>query len=539
MEAFFVPGITTLITFSAIFYFLLNQIGQAQKKSVIFSLIISGATLSSVNLLTVSKVLGSDPNFTTIGGILPQVIFLSTLIPLALGLFLSEKDLATKIFLGICGLIIVISLGIGISEMLPGKPLTPTFLDWKTSWAVTIDSVKENPLLGVGPGNFVSAFDRFRPLTFNQTPNWEIRFTTSRSFFLKMVAETGILGIFALILFAISLYRKMIEAKTSETLYPSLSLGMLLISFVLFPGAGVTLFLLFVLLSLNSKTLGTPLTLSGTKFLGIFIILGVITFAWYVYPIISAEAIFNNAISAFNKGDGKTSYDLLISAINKNPRVDRYHATYSQLNFALANSLSTKKELSDDERNTISNLLGQSVREAKAAVSLNIGRAANWELLGRTYQAIMPFTKGADAFAIQSLSQAVTLDPINPNLRIVLGGVYYSLGRFDEAIDTFRLATLAKPNLANAHYNLAAAYREKGETDKAIAEMKIVLSLVQRDSQDDKLAKSELENLEKKKPSSAKATEAQESLTPPQPAPTPLASPIPLPQDAYPPNLNQ
>ncbi|HEY6001276.1 MAG TPA: translation initiation factor IF-3, partial [Anaeromyxobacter sp.] len=49
---------------------------------------------------------------------------------------------------------------------------------------------------------------------------------------------------------------------------------------------------------------------------------------------------------------------------------------------------------------------------------------------------------------------------------------------------TFTLAAAAKPDLANAHYNLAVAYRDKKETDKAITEMNTVLTLVQPNSQD-------------------------------------------------------
>ena len=145
----------------------------------------------------------------------------------------------------------------------------------------------------------------------------------------------------------------------------------------------------------------------------------------------------------------------------------------------------------------------------------------------------MPFAQGSDNFAIQTYSQAIALDPVNPNLRIGLGGIYYALGRFDEAISAFQLATLAKPDLANAHYNLSAVLREKNEISKAIDEINIVLSLVKKDSNDYKIAQTELENLEKNRPSSAKATEGQGSLIPPTEAPQQIIKPpIELPQEA-------
>lgn len=153
----------------------------------------------------------------------------------------------------------------------------------------------------------------------------------------------------------------------------------------------------------------------------------------------------------------------------------------------------------------------------------------------------MPFAQGSDNFAIQTYTQAIALNPVNPNLRISLGGIYYALGRYDEAISAFELAALAKPDLANAHYNLSAAYREKGDIDKAISEMNIVLTLVPKDSSDYNLAKSELDALEKNRPSPApstplRAAEGQGNLTPPAEAPQQVIQPpIELPSEANPP----
>jgi tetratricopeptide (TPR) repeat protein len=103
----------------------------------------------------------------------------------------------------------------------------------------------------------------------------------------------------------------------------------------------------------------------------------------------------------------------------------------------------------------------------------------------------MAFSQGADQFAIQALSQATALDPMNPALRLSLGGVYFAIGDYENAIDVFKLAVIAKPDWANSRYNLAVAYREKGETDKAIAEFNNTLSLLEKDSNDWQIVKKE------------------------------------------------
>ena len=97
------------------------------------------------------------------------------------------------------------------------------------------------------------------------------------------------------------------------------------------------------------------------------------------------------------------------------------------------------------------------------------------------------------------------------------------------------LAVATKPDLANGHYNLAFAYRDNGEIDKAITQMTLVLSLIQdKNSQDFLTAQKELEDLQAKKSAEA---QGGESLTPPQGEETvpPLEPPLELPEESQPP----
>ena len=100
----------------------------------------------------------------------------------------------------------------------------------------------------------------------------------------------------------------------------------------------------------------------------------------------------------------------------------------------------------------------------------------------------------------------------------------------------FSTAVTVKNDLLNAHYNLSAAYHEKGEVQKAIDEMNIVLSLVEKDSPDFELATGELGALKKRLPSTEEGTN---NLVPPLPAGEPVITPpLELPEDSSPP-MNQ
>lgn len=558
MEAFFNPGTATIILGSVLYYFLLNT-AKIEKKVVKQTLFYSGVGFSLLTLLAVSKLMEKIPQlpaflkvstFNPEGALVGALIFLIVLLPFAVNLIIKEGKIAKKVFYSVATAIIVLSIFTSVYNVFADKNIKLVLPDFNSSWSIAIDSLKQNPLLGMGAGNYATAFNRFKPLEYNNTPLWATKFGSSRSFVFNIMTETGLVGLaaFALIVFvAVGAIRtNFIDEKDS-----AVSLGLILFLLVIFPPTLTLTLLLLVLLSLNSqkRAMNLKLLLASQEADGkgalsrlpaflitLPFIVGVILVSVFGTKAVLAEYRFNKAGNALLKNDAKASYDLLRSAIALNPYIDRYHTSFSQISFAIANNLAQKKDITDADKNTIVQLIQQSITEAKAGVTLNIQRAENWEILGRIYQSIIPFAQGSDQFAIQSLSQAVTLDPINPTLRISLGGVYYALGNFDEAIKVFELAVVAKPDYANSHYNLAAAYREKGQFQNAVDQMKLVLSLVAKDTTDYDVAAKELEALEKKLP--AKTTSATESLTPPQTAPKPAQPQVTLPEEATPPATN-
>lgn len=566
MEAFFFPGVTTVILGGVLIYFLIN-LTRADKKTLGATLFISGTLASVLYLLAVAGILAKIPQtlpagrlvptfvkdaaFTPLGGLLPHALLLGILAPIGISLILSEADFAKKLFWGASLGVSALALAVIIFNILPGKPNSPALPPYQTSWAVAIESLKASPFLGMGPGNYLTAFSRFKPLAYNAAPLWAVRFTSGSDFPLTLLTEAGLLGFAALVL----LYWKALT-PLKERLAPGgfnltkalfVSLALSLLTLIIFPAATPLLLATFVLLAANAKVheISIPLTASGAAVTSrlpaavvtLPVIIGVALLAYFGGRAYAAEYQFRRSINYLVANDGKGAYDTLRGAIRLSPYVDRYHSSYAQVNLALARAIAQQKDLSETDRNTVAQLIQQAIREGRASVTLNPQRAGNWELLGRTYQAIMAFATGADNFAIQTYNQAVALDPTNPNLRITLGGVYYALGRYDEAVRAFELAVLSKPDLANGHYNLALAYREKGEIDKAIEQMNLVLSLVNKDSQDYEVAKVELDNLEKKKKEKA---EAGETLTPPTPAEQPVIKPpLTLPEEATPPATGQ
>jgi tetratricopeptide (TPR) repeat protein len=579
MEAFFLPGTTTLILGGVLMYFFTSAFKESDRAKLKLFIFISGILAAVFGLIAASAILAKvpelpallkDPLFNTEGSALGLFGFLVITLPIGIELALNSKDLGRKVFYFTAITIITLELAICFYNLLPGRSTSPTFAPWDTSWSVAIDSLKESPVLGIGPANFLTAFNRFLPISYNGSSLWATRFSSAHDFFLTALAETGFLGFAALILLVISVYKNFNKDINERRLvgwnvinFPLVSLTLALIMLAIFPATFSVIILLFVLLAISAptKTIKYNLSATGTEVEGkdgswarripaIIVVVPIVAATAFLDfnsgKFLTAEAKFQEALNALAQNDGLKTYNILISAITINPYVDRYRSVNSDLNLTLAKNLAQKKDLTDSERDSVTQLVQQAISEAKAAVYLNPGRSANWELLARTYQSLMSLAQDADTYTIQTYNQAIALDPSNPNLRLTLGGIYYSLKRYDDAIDTLKFAVIAKPDLANSHYNLALAYRDKGDINRAIDEMTTVLSLVKKNSNDFTTAKTELDNLEKQKPAGTPTpTPATKNETPPSTLSTPapaenpiLEPPLELPKDATPPAIS-
>jgi len=567
MEALLLPGTTTAIVGGALLYYLINQLKENEKQNISKLISLSALVFSLFSLFAFSGILAKIPqlpgyakqtSFTLEGGSLPAIIFLTTILPLAIGLLLSEKEKSKKVFYAVTLVIISFGLAVSIYNIIPGRPSAPRFPSYSVGWFTAVDSLKESPILGVGPGNYLTAFNRFRPFSYNLTDLWAVKFATARSFYLTLMTEAGLLALAGLILLLVTIYktarRDLKESKLVNWGFQAnanlVSLLLLILILFLAPATTLLVVLTFLLLSLNTKTKHTSLSLTtesaseeqtqkiASRFPALLLTVPVIVATAFLgfraSKALAAEYKFKKGLDRLTVNDASGTYKNMVDAIRLNPFVDRYHLTFARVNLALANAVAQKENITDSDRQSVTVFIQQAINEGKAGVALNRFRAANWEVLGQIYRAIIPLAQGADQFAVQTYRQAVALDPLNPNLRIALGGIYYSRQDYENAIRTFESAVTAKNDHANAHYNLAFALRDAGKIDQAIQEMTLTVSLIKdKNSQDYKVASQALADLQAKKKETAK--EGKE-LTSPQGEKGPeLKPPIKLPEGTEPP----
>lgn len=504
VDAFFLPGNASFLILSAIYFLIINQLSRQSKVDIVNTLLASGFILSTLQIFSsfgIFSAVSFLPEvikinlFTPFGNVLNSIIFLASLSPILIIHIIKKREIYEKILSGLVLTIFLVSMASHIYMIIPNNKTSIKILEPKYGWSIAIDSLKNYPIWGVGPSNFNYAFNRFRPIEFNLEKDSNLKYFHSSSFVLTIITEAGIMG---LIFIAYLIYLIAKEGDFNNSIY--LSILILALATIFLPLSAMVVFIFFIYLSIYSESKNTKLGYFINKIPQIIIVIPIIILTLslnYLYiRSLYAEILFSNSVKSLKENNATKAYDQINKAVSTNRYVDRYHSFSAAINLAIAQSLAQKADLKDEDRNKISQLIQQSIREGKASVAANKYKSSNWESLSDVYKSIMPFAKGSDVFAIESLKQSIALDPINTNLRIKLGGLYYTLKNYESAIEIFKLAVLSKPDSANAHYNLALAYKEAKQLEKAKVEINTTLSLLGKESTEYNKALKELQSIE-------------------------------------------
>ena len=62
----------------------------------------------------------------------------------------------------------------------------------------------------MGPDNYVTAFNLFRPISYNQTALWAARYATANNYYFTLITEVGFAGLAAISVLLIGIYRAVV-----------------------------------------------------------------------------------------------------------------------------------------------------------------------------------------------------------------------------------------------------------------------------------------------------------------------------------------
>ena len=517
--------------------------------------------------------------FTTFGSLLDQALYYAVVLPIA-GYFgygyinsvgnskaaqgspfeasttHHKKSTGTLGAFGIAFIIIALGLGFTIFMLFTTqKPLIlPFSVGLQTAFAAISQStnVFKSLLLGSGLGTFLNDFTQYKPATYNADQTlWAFTFFRSSSFALELMATTGLLGIavFGYLIYQIikqkNFFLPLIIAVLASLVLPFFFTLMALFFILLALFAVVCIqnnphkfgeaefSLLALRKNLFSGGAGHPAAPQtpterrfGKVLPSIFLLIVVIVVAvplYFVTRFMLSDFTFQQSLIAESQNNGLATYQLQTAAIQQFPYRDIYYRSFSQTNLALANALAVNQPKgsspSAQTQKDILTLIQQSINAGRAAVTVAPMTSFNWNNLSSIYRSLIGFGQNADQFTILTLNQAIALDPNNPQQYIDLGGVYYQLGQYDNAIREFQIAINLKSDYANAYYNLGHADEQKGEYDQALQAYQTVKQLVADSPTNVKTINSDITEL------TNRAAAARKSNAQAQPAPQ--VSPVP------------
>lgn len=383
-------------------------------------------------------------------------------------------------------LCIVSGVGVTVWQFIPRIPTAVIPLPAALAVAIHAARTLKGALVGVGVENFVSAYTMGKPLSLTTTPLWNVRFGVNADFFLHEMTIYGLTGLAAAIIFAWQAVKR--KSAASWVCFVGL--------FIVPPTLTLlTLGAIVIVLSGSGSHIATKPIRPWLRMVLAGVCLLAAAFGLYATGrAYLAETEYFKALTAAQKNKGTDTYNLHALAISNNPFVTRYHMTFSQVNLSLANSVAAGAK-NDQSRQAASQLIQQSIAQAKVAVTLSPESITAWENLGSVYQALMNVAQGGDTWAAASYQKAISFDPTNPVLALNLGIVLVHEKKYDDAVTAFNRAITLRPDFANAYYNLANGYLLKGDFIDAKAALTKTMTLVQAGSADWDKANNLMESL--------------------------------------------
>jgi len=524
---------TVPVVFAIILFFhIVNFVRDRKNFSIILSALVLGAAVSSlITVLYYFKLYLPFINiqnqfFNSLGSVIQQLIYLVPVLIFSL-FFLAKKAGFPKVKISIdlindysffVNLLSSAAILAGIAVVvyqiiaLPNKPiLLPYIYGFQTAAATITQDAQRfilSLLFGSGYGTFAIDFTRFKLPSFNLEQNiWNLTFSFSSSYFLELIATTGLLGAISYLGLVLSIIKIRV---VNNPLFAALFI-ILVASFILpFNFAAIALvtilsgmFVAFLNISQDKRVYDTAMSLVSTKSGGfsletspenhharnvspvfpalvlllILIFIGFVGF--YSARFVISDIKFAESLRQANTNAQKT-YQLESEAIRDFPYRSDYHRVFSQINLALANSLAQNIQRgspSAEVQRSITTLLQQSINSGRNSVILSPLSSLNWQNLSQVYRSLINVGQNAEQFAVASMDQAIALDPYNPQLYIQRGGIYYQLRQFDAAQQQFQIAVNLKRDFANAYYNLGHALEEKGDLKNALAAYQTVKQL--------------------------------------------------------------
>ena len=464
------------------------------------------------------------------------------------------------------------------------------------AWEIAASALGKRPLFGTGPATYSFVYLQLKPRIINTTDNWTFRFNRSSSEISEIIATMGIVGLLAFLVLAVAILRyiwalafksknKLIYLPLCAVVFGYLVSMLLTVSTTSTFGLFIIVLVLLAVFAkahnepliwdviievaaLKSKFAWFPLgtnesdpikTAKGTKgtksqvmpylILLIVVVAGALAI-YFQIKAYRAEYFFRQSLLASRSNDGNRTVAFLQKALTINPNVDTYHRMLAQTSLNAAINLNARGNLSEQERQLLSQLAQVAIDQGKIASGYQIlplrvpgisaANVINWEVLSSAYQALIGSFGGADVHAVNTLSKAIELDPENPLLHDRLGQLYQRLNKLDLAQRKFEDSVIVRATYGPGRYRLAKILIEReGDVPRIVNELSLAKQLLETNDPaiEDIDKQLDIYNKKLKELQEKSIQNNQQQTTPPTASPSPSPSPTPTPSPSPSPSI--
>lgn len=380
-------------------------------------------------------------------------------------------------------------------------------LPWQLTLDVDTGVIKDRPLFGVGPNNFSQAYIAYKPIAINSTNVWSAEFSYAFSLFATFIATQGVFGIITWLLFFVFLGILWVRvlrnipndshARFIITSSVSVSVFLWIMAMVSVTSHSILLFMFIMTaigLSAGVKySLLSPYTLEprigsySSKLLSVVILLlvvvGVVWGSVYVKDV-SALGYFGSGVKALNIDGDPIMADTLFSKAQKLNNSDIYLRARAEAGISQANKLmatvtaTTPASTSQAIAVQVVEIINSSIKYAQAAILNDPNNYYNYVSEARVSE-IATGIRMEKAYenAVNSYTNAIRANPLNPSLYLNLAQLQASQNKLDDARKTIGAALQVKNNYLEAIFLLSQIEAARGNLADAIIAAKVAVEI--------------------------------------------------------------
>ncbi len=322
-----------------------------------------------------------------------------------------------------------------------GVPIFEVRPSWRGTWGLASKTLTKDPLLGVGPNNFVTEWVKSKPSSVNNSYFWNIDFRYGIGLIPSLLVTTGILGVLAWLAFfgAILWYglRFIFTTKQDRSTRALLLLSFLgsvylwLFTIIYVPDTALLALAfmvtgLFVAILTDTKIIKygeislveNPRHSFIATLIFVALIIGAITVGYLSLQKYVSVYIFQRGLVALRQEGDLDKGRMLINQAASLSRQDVYYRTLSEIDLSQISQLLSNKNLSQEElRARFLAQTDSAIKSAMKATTINGDNYLNWLSLGRVYETLVPlgvdkaYERGQEAFG-----KARALKPADPSI---------------------------------------------------------------------------------------------------------------------------